>query len=71
MLHEAVADLLRCKPHEPADATFTVEQWDVYAAGYRMALVKALQTMQAAEERYRLYIRTRRLATRQKREQGA
>lgn len=69
MLQEAVYDLLVAKPHEPENARFTAEEFVVYRQGYDLALVMALRVMQAAERRFALYKRTRRLEARRKREQ--
>lgn len=64
-------ELVTCKPHEPADARFTVAEWDLYAAGYRTALVMALKVMEHAEVRYALYLRTRRLEAKQRKRDDA
>lgn len=66
MLQEAVYDLLVARPHEPDDARFTAAEFALYRAGYELALKMALRTMDGARARYKLYILTRRLATRER-----
>ena len=67
MQRSAVYDLMVAKPHEPADARFTAEQFTLYRTGYSYALLMALKAMQAAAERHKARVRTRRLETRQAR----
>lgn len=71
MLQAAVYDLSVAKPHEPADARFTPEEFAVYREGYQMALIKALQTMQHAEHRFAMRRRTVRLDNKRRRELAA
>ena len=52
------------RPHEPAGARFTPEQFAVYRQGYDMALVMALRVMDLADRRYRLASQTRQLTAR-------
>lgn len=66
MQRAAVYELACCKPHEPDAAPMSIADYDIYAAGYRLALVKALEAMDHADARYRLYLRTRRLEARRK-----
>lgn len=70
MLQEAVYDLLVAPPHEPDGARFTAEEFAVYRQGYDLALIMALRVMQAAERRFSLYKRTRRLEARKRRSAG-
>ena len=58
---------MTCKPHEPPDARFTAEQFRLYREGYETALLVALRAMQAAERRFELYERTKRLEAKKKR----
>jgi len=69
MQREAVYDLTTCKPHEPDDARYTAIEYQAYVDGYTLALVMALKVMEFAEERWHMHLRTKRLATKQKREQ--
>jgi len=62
-----VYDLMTCKPHEPPDARFTAEQFRLYREGYETALLVALRALQAAERRFELYERTKRLESKKKR----
>lgn len=61
MLQAAVYDLVAATPHTPDGERFTAVEFHLYRAGYDMALVMALRVMRAAEERYRLVIRTKRI----------
>jgi hypothetical protein len=67
MQARAVYDLCTARPHEPPDVRFTPDQFAVYNAGYQMALTMALSVIQAAEERFKMHTRTRKLETRAKR----
>jgi hypothetical protein len=66
MQARAVYDLCTAKPHEPPGARFTPDQFALYNAGYQLALTMALRVIQAAEERYQMHTRTRKLETRKK-----
>jgi hypothetical protein len=61
MQQAAVYDLLTCLPHEPPDTRFTHVEFTLYRKGYEFALVMALKVMQAATERHKMRVRTRRL----------
>jgi hypothetical protein len=63
----AVYDLSVAKPHEPPDARFTPEQFAIYREGYQMALVKSLQAIDYAGQRWKLRLRTTRLDAKRKR----
>lgn len=63
-------DLSVAKPHEPPDARFTPEEFAVYREGYQMALVKALQAIDYAGQRWKLRLRTTRLEEKRKRAGG-
>jgi hypothetical protein len=52
MQAQAVYELSTCKPYEPDDARFTNAEFDVYREGYTVALVRALQVMRLAYERW-------------------
>jgi hypothetical protein len=54
-------------PHVPHDARYTAEEFRTYRAGYDWALVIALRTMQAAEERFKMRERTKRLDAKRRR----
>lgn len=61
MQQQAVYDLMVARPHEPAGEHFTAAEFHLYRSGYDMALVMALRVMRAAEERYEIVIRTKRI----------
>jgi hypothetical protein len=61
MQQAAVYELMVAKPHEPEGEHFTAPEFLLYRAGYDMALVMALRVMRAAEQRFQLIARTRRL----------
>jgi hypothetical protein len=67
MMESAVYDLMVAKPHEPPDARFTSEQFALYRQGYETALLVALRALQAAERRFGLVERTKRLEAKRKR----
>jgi hypothetical protein len=54
-------------PHEPDHMSIAPTEWPAYRLGYETALLFALRTMDHAEQRYQLYLNTRRLETRRKR----
>lgn len=66
MLQQAVYDLMAATPHEPTDARFTAAEFALYRAGYDFALVVVLRTLKAAEQRFELRDRTKRLERRRK-----
>lgn len=70
MQQQAVYELIVAKPHEPADEHFTAAEFHLYRSGYDMALVMALRVMRAAEERYQLIVRTKRLDAARRRRAG-
>jgi hypothetical protein len=59
---------MMAKPHEPDDARFTAAEFAVYREGYELALRMALRVVLAADERYRMVTRTRRLEARRRKE---
>jgi hypothetical protein len=61
-----VYDLMLAPPHEPPDARYTAEEFARYREGYDYALVIALRTLKAAEARFRMFERTKRLEARRK-----
>lgn len=63
-------DLLVATPHVPDDAVFTAAEFALYRQGYHWALVMALRTLKAAEERHKLFARTRRLEAQRRREES-
>lgn len=63
----AVYDLMTVAPHEPADARFTPEEFDLYRRGYEVALLIVLKALEATVARFALRVRTKRLAARQRR----
>lgn len=69
MQQAAVYDLIVATPHVPADERFTAVEFHLYRSGYDMALVMALRVMHAAEERYQLIVRTKRLDAKRRREE--
>jgi hypothetical protein len=66
MLTGAVYDLMVAPPHVADDARYTADEFRTYRAGYDWALVMALKTMQAAQERFYLFERTKRLDARRR-----
>lgn len=71
MQQAAVYDLMIATPHEPEGTRYTAAEFLVYRSGYDVALVMALRVMRAAEERYQLFVRTKRLDAAQRRKEGA
>ena len=67
MMSQSVYDLMTVTPHEPKDARFTAEQFRLYREGYETALLVALRALKAAERRFELYERTKRLEAQKKR----
>lgn len=65
-MQQAVYELMTATPHEPPGARYTAEQFALYREGYDYALVMALRTLQAADLRFRLVERTKRLEARRK-----
>lgn len=59
-------DLLVAMPHVDADARYDAAEWAIYVAGYTMALTMALRVLDAGVARWSLYLRTRRLETKQR-----
>lgn len=70
MLHDAVYDLIVAAPHVPPQERFTPAEFFLYRSGYDMALVMALRVMRAAEERFQLIGRTKRLDAARRRKEG-
>lgn len=70
MLHDAVYDLIIAAPHVPTAERFTAAEFFLYRSGYDMALVMALRVMRAAEERFQLIGRTKRLDAARRRKEG-
>lgn len=70
MQASAVYDLSVARPHEPPDTRFTPEEFAVYREGYQMALVKAVQAIEFAGQRWKLRLRTTRLDAKRKRAGG-
>lgn len=64
MFQGSIYDLIASTPHEPDDARFTAAEFALYRAGYEFALETALRTLAAAERRFELIDRTKRLETR-------
>lgn len=58
---------MTCTPHVPTDARYTAAEFDLYRAGYDHALLMALKVVTAAEKRFELRERTKRLDARRKR----
>lgn len=56
------------RPHEPPDARYTAQEFDLYRQGYDYALVMTLKTLKAAVERFELRERTKRLERKRERE---
>ena len=69
LLQAAVYDLCVAQPHVAADARYTRAEWAIYVEGYTMALQMALRVLEAGERRWSLYLRTRRLETKLRKEQ--
>lgn len=67
MQQQAVYDLIVACPHEPAGEHFTAAEFYLYRKGYDMALVMALRVMSAAEDRFAMIARTRRVDAAQRR----
>jgi hypothetical protein len=67
MLQRSVYDLAVAAPHVPSDVRYTAGEFRLYRDGYDWALVMALRTMKAAEQRFELRERTRRLEARRRR----
>jgi hypothetical protein len=68
MQQAAVYDLIVAAPHVRDSEHFTAVEFNLYRAGYDMALVMALRVMGAAAERYQLIVRTKRLEAKRRRE---
>lgn len=66
-MEQAVYDLMTVTPHEPPDAHFTAAEFARYREGYDYALVVALRTLKAAEHRFQMVERTKRLGARRNR----
>lgn len=66
MMQESVYDLMVAKPHEPDEARFTAAEFALYREGYEKALEISLRVLRAAEQRFELVERTRRLEARRK-----
>jgi hypothetical protein len=67
MQQASVYDLFVAPPHEPPGARFTPEEFELYRQGYTLALVKALQAMEHAGQRFQLRQRTTRLDAKRRR----
>lgn len=67
MCQQAVYDLMTCTPHVPMDAKYTDAEFAIYREGYDHALLMALKTVTAAEQRFKLIERTKRLEARRRR----
>ena len=57
---QAVFDLATVDPHEPAGRAIPAAEWETYARGYHRALQVALQVMELAEVRWRLWLKEKR-----------
>ena len=57
-----------CFPHVPPDEKFTAGEFEAYRKGYDYALVMTLKTLKAADERFKLRQRTKRLAAKRRRQ---
>jgi len=64
----AVYDLCVATPHEPDGARYTAAEWAIYAQGYDCALRCAMKALEATERRWHLFLRTRCLEARRRRE---
>ncbi len=69
MLQQAVYELTTVDPHVPDDARLAGDDYARYREGYTMALMMALRVIELAERRYQLYVNTRRLEAKRRREQ--
>ena len=69
MLKESVYDLTTTTPHVPPHVVIAPEHWRAFHEGYYWALVMALKVLDAAEVRWALVQRTRRLDAKRRREQ--
>jgi hypothetical protein len=65
-----VYELCVAKPHVDDGARYTAAEWAIYAAGYGTALRMALKVLEAGERRWSLYLRTRRLEAKLRRQAG-
>jgi hypothetical protein len=68
MLKASVYDLTTAVPHVPPHVVIAPADWRVFHQGYYWALVMALKVLDAAEVRWSLVQRTRRLEAKRKRE---
>lgn len=59
-------DLGAAAPHVAEGLRLETREHEAYCAGYYMALGMALKVMAHAEERWKLYLRTRRLEARRR-----
>lgn len=63
-------ELCVAKPHVDDGARYTPDEWAIYVAGYDMALQMAMKVLEAGERRWSLYLRTRRLEAKLRRQAG-
>lgn len=59
---------MTCTPHVPADAKYTDAEFAIYREGYDHALLMAMKVVTAAEQRFELRERTKRLDAKRRRE---
>jgi hypothetical protein len=64
-----VGDLAAAKPHVPDRLVLDAHDYDIYCRGYYMALAMTLKVFDHAEARWKLYLRTKRLETRRRRQE--
>ena len=62
-------DLLVAPPHVDPDARYSAAEWAIYVAGYTTALMFAVKVLEAGVQRWSLYLRTRRLETKLRRQE--
>lgn len=67
MMKATVYDLMVATPHVPPESCYSSQEFRTYREGYDWALVTTLRALDVTEERYKLRVRTRRLATRKRR----
>lgn len=67
---DAIMDLARARPHEPDGRRLSAADYRIYREGYYRGVVMSVRVAQAAIDRFRAAVRTRRALARERRKAG-